>query len=207
MLSCDESSLYYPDEFENLSVCDDLFFREISPFAPSLLSMESTRSLDNRSRRHRRSRHSHPKRPSTSTLCDSKDDRMRSPLYNSGVSQLQELSHLRYNWAQSQLAELACTHPSLYQDTLLGKICYVCNMKFNWKRWSTHCKLCCTKICTNCKTSKVLPASFFECSQIASNSSQQTKGKKEKKLLICHHCNFYLCSKFNETLSFFKYLQ
>ena len=203
-LSCDESSLYSPDEFEDLSLYGDPYFRGMSPLSPSLVSMESSRSLGSKHGRHKKFRHSNPERPSTSTFFDSKQDRMRSPLYNNGVSQLQELSHLRYNWTQSQLTELASTHPSLYQDTLLGKICYVCNMKFNWKRWSTHCKLCCTKICANCKTSKVLPASFFECSQITNNQNQMTRTKKEKKLLVCQHCNFFLCSEFNETSSFFK---
>ena len=203
ILSCDES-LYYPDGSENQSVYGDPYFREISPFTPSLLYMGSSRSLENKDREHKKFRHTHPERPSTSTFCDSKPDRLRSPLYNSGVSQLQELSHARHNWIQSQLVELAYTHPSLYQDTLLGKICYVCNMKFNWKRWSTYCKLCNTKICANCKTSKVLPASFFECSQIANNSSQLTNAKKNKKLLVCQHCNFFLCNELNETSSLFN---
>eukprot|EP00800_Vazella_pourtalesii_P017798 TRINITY_DN5572_c0_g1_i6.p1 TRINITY_DN5572_c0_g1~~TRINITY_DN5572_c0_g1_i6.p1 ORF type:complete len:560 (-),score=126.74 TRINITY_DN5572_c0_g1_i6:112-1791(-) len=189
------------DSSENQSAYGDIFHGNLSPFSGSgFYPMDSSRSLgSNKDRRHRRRQHSNLSRPSTSSMFDCTPDRLSSPLYVSGVSQLQELSHHRHNWVQSQLYELANTHTLLYEDIMLGKMCHVCYAKFSWKRWGTSCKLCKTKICSNCKTTLTVPAAFFGCSDVVGNTGQKKKNGN-KKFLVCQICNLFLRGQLGEAL-------
>ena len=186
------------DSSENQSTYGDIFRGNLSPFIGAGF-MDSSRSLgSNKDRRHIR-RRTNLSRPSTSTMFEYTPDGMSSPLYVSGVSQLQELSHHRHNWIQSQLYELANSHQLLYEDIMLGKMCHVCYSKFSWKRWGTSCKLCKTKICSNCKTTISVPATFFGCADVAANAGQKKKNGN-KKFLVCQSCNLFLRGQLGEAL-------
>ena len=189
------------DSSENQSTYGDIFHVNLSPFMGSgFYPMDSSRSLgSNKGRRHRRRQHANLSRPSTSTMFEYTPDGMSSPLFVSGVSQLQELSHHRHNWIQSQLHELAKEHPLLYEYIMLGKMCHVCYAKFSWKRWGTSCKLCKTKICSNCKTTISVPATFFGCTDIEANAGQQKKNGN-KKFLVCQNCDLFLRGQLGEAL-------
>ena len=170
---------------------------QTSPFSSDMLYSSSYSLSRGKKRKHKR----RLERPATTEI-EAEYNRNHSPNINAGVSRLQELAHTRDVWVQNTLADLSERHPTLYLDTVFGRLCFVCSKRFTWKKWASHCKLCNRKVCADCKITKVLPPNFIN----SSPTFHDSKRKEGKKILVCQHCNIFLFNEFNEPISDSQYL-
>lgn len=167
---------------------ESLFMPHLFPKSSTLDYLDSDRTMTLPRTSNFKKRVSPNRNPSYSPS-DSNSSK-HSPLYGVGLSRLQEIAHIRDVWIQEQIANLQIENPNLAEEAFMGRVCFVCYSKFNWKRWSTQCKLCNRKICGSCKISRSLPRSCFNSTKVSHSSN---KRKNERKFLVCNTCNDFLC--------------